>query len=520
MTEAAKEEQPEAKGVKRSATPLITYPFSFACFVPLFFYATKQIRSFPVDSILPVVAASLIGAGAVFLLLSAIGRNAAKAAVLTLILVCVFYMFVLLEPFLGVLPDIPAVVAAAAFILIALAYIVVRTEKSLVTVTRALNKACLALLVIELSIILIHTYQWDLSLQSRVPLADQQLDAAILPPEVKPDIYYIILDGCSSEKTFKDLFDFDMSPYTNYLRREGFTIVENAHSNYAMTELSLPSFLNMSYLDRFFALTKGAGSDVSINNYLIRNNRLLRILKRCGYKWINIGSGFGPTEYNPYADENLEGSWLSDPIFMIAQRTVFGPMARNYLIDELRNIRIQQFANLDRSVEKPGPKFVFMHILLPHPPYFFDDKGKAITPEGAETDWTLPETKVHKSYLKQSIYTMKRFNQFVAHLKAASKNPFIVIVHGDHGSATTGSLTSGTVTDTYTKERMGIFLAVFFPEPGRPKLSDSLTPVNVSRVMFNSYFGGRYPLLPDRSYLSNYIEPAKVTDVTEKLRAP
>jgi hypothetical protein len=244
---------------------------------------------------------------------------------------------------------------------------------------------------------------------------------------------------------------------------------------------------------------------------------LASILKRCGYRFINIGSGFGPTGWNPYADANLEGSWLSDPIFMILQRTSVGMFCRSQLIDELRNVRLQEFVNLNNSIRMPGPKFVFMHVLLPHPPYFFDDKGHHLCPEGGEADWTLSETKSHKRYVEQALYTVGRMREFVSNLKTNAKKPYIVIFHGDHGSATSGSLYDAP-SDTYVKERMGIFEAVLFPGIDAARISDSLTPVNISRILFDSYFAATFPLLPDKSYMSNYTAPFNFTDVTHKVR--
>jgi hypothetical protein len=54
---------------------------------------------------------------------------------------------------------------------------------------------------------------------------------------------------------------------------------------------------------------------------------------------------------------------------------------------------------------------------------------------------------------------------------------------------------------------MDIFNAYYFPDGGAGDLYPTITPVNSFRLMFNGYFGGEYPLLPDGAYYSIYDDP-------------
>jgi hypothetical protein len=47
---------------------------------------------------------------------------------------------------------------------------------------------------------------------------------------------------------------------------------------------------------------------------------------------------------------------------------------------------------------------------------------------------------------------------------------------------------------------MANFEAIYFPGSGREQLYNSLSPVNIFRIVFNTYFGSHYPLLEDRAY--------------------
>ena len=54
---------------------------------------------------------------------------------------------------------------------------------------------------------------------------------------------------------------------------------------------------------------------------------------------------------------------------------------------------------------------------------------------------------------------------------------------------------------------MAILNAYYLPGNGGNSLYPAISPVNTFRVVFNAYFGGRFPLLPDTSYYSSYNDP-------------
>ena len=57
--------------------------------------------------------------------------------------------------------------------------------------------------------------------------------------------------------------------------------------------------------------------------------------------------------------------------------------------------------------------------------------------------------------------------------------------------------------------------AFYLPGVRNPPLHPSFSSVNTFRVIFNLYFGTRYPLLPDRSFVFIYKHLYKFLDVTE-----
>lgn len=65
---------------------------------------------------------------------------------------------------------------------------------------------------------------------------------------ILPDIYYLILDGYTSNKSLIDYWSFNNNSFTDFLTQSGFWIASESQTNYNMTPYSLASSLNMSYL--------------------------------------------------------------------------------------------------------------------------------------------------------------------------------------------------------------------------------------------------------------------------------
>jgi hypothetical protein len=93
----------------------------------------------------------------------------------------------------------------------------------------------------------------------------------------------------------------------------------------------------------------------------------------------------------------------------------------------------------------------------------------------------------------------KRMLEAAQAIITQSKNPPIIIIQGDHGLD--------------TEVRMAILIAYYFPNDGSRVLYPTITPVNIFRLVFNTYFGQKLPLLPDVSYYSSYEHKFKFTEV-------
>ena len=62
------------------------------------------------------------------------------------------------------------------------------------------------------------------------------------------DIYYIVLDGYARGDILKEIYAYDNQPFLTQLEELGFYVADSSYANYNQTRLSIPSALNMAYM--------------------------------------------------------------------------------------------------------------------------------------------------------------------------------------------------------------------------------------------------------------------------------
>jgi len=339
-----------------------------------------------------------------------------------------------------------------------------------------------------------------------LPKVDTSIDETNLP-----DIYFIEPEDYAAPSVFKNYFNYDESDFTTFLKNTGFYFADKSTSNYPKTFESLASIFNMEYLTYLSKYTNS--SDLTIVNPLIENNNVRKFLKEYGYKYYQMGSWWGPTQFNPLADENftLEGDDRQgiDPFFYnLADSTMISPILDKILPpitlgdsdDDDRQRIIYQFKKLPEIVTMPGPKFIFAHILSPHGPYVFGSNCQPviqnINPQETEIKYYVNQTKCINKDLESTIQT----------IISTSKNPPIIIILTDEGAPfLNNALGPGdnwkTATDALLQEKFPDLAAFYLPGVSIKNLYPSISSVNVFREVFNLYFNANFPILPDKNYI-------------------
>jgi hypothetical protein len=121
----------------------------------------------------------------------------------------------------------------------------------------------------------------------------------------------------------------------------------------------------------------------------------------------------------------------------------------------------------------------------------FGPNGEFTNPAEFWNDKQLyPADKYAQGYQNQLTFLNKKMEAAIDTILADSSTPPIIIIQGDHGFDTV--------------DRMANMMAYYFPKDGNKALYSTITPVNSFRLVFNTYFGQKFPLLPDVSYYSTY----------------
>jgi hypothetical protein len=343
-----------------------------------------------------------------------------------------------------------------------------------------------------------------------------------------PDIFYVVLDGYGGRSGLEKAFGFSNEAFLKELERLGFYVAERSYSNYGQTDQSLASTLNMRYLDQLVPESASGMEARSLLHRMIGRNDVANYLKRWGYQFVVVTSGYLQLEGSS-ADVILGGKrfvplmesvlWKMVPMEPPRHRT-------NYFFEEHRNNILSAFQYLD-GLSRPttSPRFIFAHLIVPHPPFVFDRDGHVVPPkrffgiyDGSHylsAGGTAEE--YARGYVEQTLFVNKKVLEWLKTLMAHNPHaPPIVILQGDHGAKLRYDYEHLERTDFL--EAYSILNAYYVPESIKRKLYDSITPVNSFRLLLSTLFDVPLPLLPEEHYYSTWKDPFIYVRITQEIR--
>lgn len=316
-----------------------------------------------------------------------------------------------------------------------------------------------------------------------------------------PDIYYIVLDGYANSSILKNNFQYDNSDFENFMLTKKFKVINNSKTNYSATFLSLTSVLNMEHLN--FSKDMIGSTDRSVPYQMLKNNKVLRYLKKKGYDSYHFDSGWGPTVYNEFYDYNFNKSTIFDEFSSSFINTTFlSPIVRIYKRKAYRENILNTFEKLSNLSKTKTPKFVFAHVLPPHPPFIFDKNGNKIDESIIiDNNWTETEKKL---YLDQLIFVTKKIRFIINNILNNSNNS-VIIIQSDHGPAFLANWENPS--NDFLRERLLNINAIKVPDKYKSKLTEPKSIVNTFPSVFNAIFNDSIDKIEDKVYFSNYSDP-------------
>lgn len=327
-----------------------------------------------------------------------------------------------------------------------------------------------------------------------------------------PDIYLIILDMYGRDDVLLEDFHHDNSAFTRELQEMGFYVAECSQSNYSGTQFSLSSALNINYLSEISERFSPGNTDTTFMWHLIQNSGVEKVLTNLGYKTVAFKTGYRWTELQD-ADHYLSfhSNEINDFEVLLLKSVLPSIVLERGLIDRYQltsdkyryDLAMNALNELENIPSLDGPKFVFFHLTIPHPPFIVGPTGEfeVVSSRYENNESFYIENEYKTGYINQVKYLNSRLPQILKTILERSERPPIIIVQGDHGPRF-----------VEIEDQLKILNAYYFPEPA-PEPYPSISPVNTFRTVFNTYFGTSLPIIPDQSYASRAKSPFEFKEI-------
>ena len=355
-------------------------------------------------------------------------------------------------------------------------------------------------------------------------LAKGHFDPRLAPSASMPDIYYIILDAYGREDVLQHYYGYSNRPFLDGLRQRGFYIANRARPNYGQTIESISSSLNMTYLDNVAAQLGKRAVTYNPLVSMIDHNAVMGTLRPHGYEYIAVTTGFDltvPVDADMIlGTEHVDKQRALTPFDVLAlDTTPFAhiPETEQTLYDAHRDQLIQGFYDLGELPRLPFRKFVFAHILAPHPPFVFGPHGEPVRPahraysiaDGSDFMRRGTRPEYQAAYIAQLQHINTLVLQTIDAIYASSKVRPIIIVQGDHGPRMFVDWDSLERTDV--RETYGNLNALELPDGSAPTVFyNDLTPANTFRLLLDHYFDAKLPAPPRSQLLRNFGYPIRL----------
>jgi len=326
----------------------------------------------------------------------------------------------------------------------------------------------------------------SLNVQTKIP-ADKK----------SPDIYYIIFDEFEGFQGMREYWQYQgVDDFASFLKKRGFFVAEASHSSSTDTLHEMASRLN------YEEYSPGAEQ---LQNYLddIAGNRVVHYLKLRGYTTVvfdetKLGYPSAKSiqadylyEYGsssiPQGEVGSYGFYFDEFGELIVDNTMLYAISQKYknnnpLVSEHTNMISFTIDNIANK-EVPSPKFVHVHLLLPHPPFIFDEKGDIVDSDHF-TNWNY--------YIDNYKFSIKVAEAMVDNIlsQADPKNPPVIILQSDHGARNTQTHGEKNIILQNYPENLKtlIMFALYMPGYDYSALPQDIKPVNTFPIVFNYLF--------------------------------
>jgi hypothetical protein len=497
---------------------ILNFPFYIFCFAsfPVISLYARNVSEIDVSVIWRPLILANSAALLVFLIFSIFTQNTQKSGIMTSIVIVSFFSFGLLFGFLRSIPVIGDSIGRFRYLIpfyllifIFAIYLIYFKLNDTTKVTSILN--FIGVILVVLPIFQASNYLIRINQKPNEELIVGEGGLKPTKDAPLPDIYVIVLDAYMRQDRLLEDYGYNNSEFIQKLRKMGFYVADCSRSNYGYTNRSIPSTLNLDYIEELEKNPVSPGISVTEDLiFKLEHNKARLLLSKLGYKFVAFDSGakwssFATADYYYGVPLNLgqksisefEALVLQNSAAIIAvggQPTKFNEFIQGKDSDEINYWpgHIERVRNILKILPivplLSEPKFVFAHIVSPHTPYVFSPDGSLLTDSRYFINEGLGINREfsHEGYDMQVEFINNQILPVIEEIIQKSKTPPIILLEGDHGY--------------YDTDRFANLMAFYGPPDMMEELYPTISPVNSFRTVFRTVFNTDYPPLPDVSY--------------------
>jgi hypothetical protein len=250
--------------------------------------------------------------------------------------------------------------------------------------------------------------------------------------------------------------------------------------------------LNMEYLSWI-----GNKSDISVKYYTIAsrqisNNLVMDLLKKRKYTIKNYSVFDLANQPSPF-----DPGFLALEMRLITDKTMLGRIkkalfwgAGNWTGWNARqriskgNKKLMELTRTEARVPSANPRFIYSHLMMPHPPFLFDSTGRELHSTGNSGTESSS-----RDYLQYLAFTNRQVSKLIDDILKGTSGKAVIVLLSDHGFRELAHEDCSVLN--------GNFNAVYLPDHNYKLYYDSISNVNQFPVLFNSLFKTNIPYSKD-----------------------
>lgn len=330
------------------------------------------------------------------------------------------------------------------------------------------------------------------------PEIDSSLKVVDQPVQEKPSVYLLVFDmytGFDGQQKYFNSIDTSMK---TKLRQLEFHLVPHSKSNYFFTVYSMASMLHMNYLQGIAQHMEGNTYHYQQSLRTLKQSNVVGFFKNLGYKFNNLSSfelanapafssiGFLPHGLSLLTQQTLYGRVSKSILHWAATQHLIPPLKLWVTEKEMISDQILIAKTIAVSKKDTGSLFHYLHVNMPHDPFWFDRDGKKVPEQPPYT--SLANENLYFEYLN---YTNRVMYNLCEQIKKNTHGKAVILLMSDHGYR------YPLIQHKFDQLRYSNINAIYLPKGNYRQWSDTTTNVNQFRILFNTLFDQKIPLLPD-----------------------